>query len=216
MLVAVYGVAAGVLALADRAKPDARAVVERLKRLDVRPVLLTGDNERTARAVAATLGIDEVRAEVLPGEKAAEVRRLQALGRRVAMAGDGINDAPALMQADVGVAIGSGTDITLEAADVVLVSERLATLIEARELARRSYRLTVTNVALALAFNGVGVLAAVTGLVTPIWAMVAMAVSVSVVLANSVAGRLLPRWPRVQRPRESLACGRPVDAHGAH
>ena len=196
VLVAVDGIAAGVLALADRVKPDARDVVAHLKRLGVRPVLLTGDNQRTAQAVAATVGIDEVRAEVLPGEKATAVRQLQAQGRRVAMVGDGINDAPALMQADVGVAIGSGTDITLEAADVVLVSERLATLIEARDLARRSYRLTVTNVALALAFNGVGVLAAVTGLVTPVWAMVAMAVSVSVVLGNSFAGRLLPQRSR--------------------
>lgn len=190
---ALDGQAAGVLALADRVKPDAREAVERIQRLGVRPVLLTGDNERSARAVAEAVGIEEVRAEVLPGDKAAEVRRLQALGQRVAMVGDGINDAPALMQADVGVAIGSGTDITLEAADVVLVSERLATLVEARELARRSYRLTATNVALALAFNGIGVLAAITGLVTPVWAMAAMAVSVSVVLANSFAGRLLAR-----------------------
>lgn len=193
VLVALDGQAAGVLALADRVKPDAREAVERIQRLGVRPVLLTGDNERSARAVAEAVGIEEVRAEVLPGDKAAEVRRLQALGQRVAMVGDGINDAPALMQADVGVAIGSGTDITLEAADVVLVSERLATLVEARELARRSYRLTATNVALALAFNGIGVLAAITGLVTPVWAMAAMAVSVSVVLANSFAGRLLAR-----------------------
>ncbi|HEX7000923.1 MAG TPA: cation-translocating P-type ATPase [Trueperaceae bacterium] len=196
VLVAVDGQPAGVLALADRVKTDARKVVERIQRSGVKPVLLTGDNERTAIAVAAIVGIEEVRAEVLPGDKAAEVRRLQAQGQRVAMVGDGINDAPALMQADVGVAIGSGTDITLEAADVVLVSERLETLVEARELARRSYRLTATNVALALAFNGVGVLAAVTGLITPVWAMVAMAVSVSVVLGNSFAGRLLPNRSR--------------------
>ncbi|ACZ40386.1 heavy metal translocating P-type ATPase [Sphaerobacter thermophilus] len=190
VLVAVDGRAAGVLALADRAKPDARATVERLRRLGMKPVLLTGDNWHAARAVAAAAGIDEVLAEVLPGDKAAEIRRLQAQGQRVAMVGDGINDAPALMQADVGIAIGAGTDVTLEAADVVLVSERLETLVEARELARRSYQLTVTNVGLALAFNGIGVIAAITGLVAPVWAMVAMAASVSVVLGNSFAGRL--------------------------
>jgi Cu+-exporting ATPase len=190
----------GVLALADRLKPDAPAAVAQLRAQGLTPVLLTGDNWRTARAVAVAVGIDHVLAEVLPGEKADEVQRLQRQGQKVAMVGDGINDAPALMQADVGIAIGAGTDIALEAADVVLVSERLATIAEARELARRSYRLTATNVGLALTFNGIGVLAAVTGLVEPVWAMVAMAVSISVVLTNSFAGRLLPR-PR----RDDLA-----------
>jgi P-type Cu+ transporter len=193
VLVAVDGQAAGVLALADRLKPDAQETVARLRQLGIKPVLLTGDNWRTGQAVAAAVGIEQVLAEVLPGDKAAEIRRLQAQGERVAMVGDGINDAPALMQADVGIAIGTGTDITLEAADVVLINERLGTLVEARELARRSYQLTVTNVVLALSFNGIGVLAAITGLVAPVWAMIAMAASVSLVLANSFAGRLLPR-----------------------
>ncbi len=192
VLVAVDGRAAGLLAFADRLKPDAAPAVVALRRRGLRPVLLTGDNPRTAAAVARAVGIEQVLAGVLPGDKAAEVRRLQAAGEKVAMVGDGINDAPALMQADVGIAIGAGTDIAVEAADVVLVGGRLAPLVDAWELARRSYRLTVTNVALALAFNGAGVLAAVTGLVQPAWAMVAMAASVSVVLLNSFAGRLLP------------------------
>jgi Cu+-exporting ATPase len=196
VLVAVDGRAAGVLALADRPKPDAPAAIARLRALGLRPMLLTGDNWRTARSIAATVGIEEVLAEVLPGEKADELRRLQQQGQKVAMVGDGINDAPALMQADVGIAVGAGTDIALEAADIVLVSERLTTIADAYALARRSYRLTATNVALALTFNGVGVLAAVTGLVAPVWAMVAMAVSVSVVLTNSFAGRLMPRSSR--------------------
>ena len=167
-------------------------MVTQLKRLGLDVVLLTGDNRQTAETVADALGITRVLAEVLPGDKADEIRHLQAQGAKVAMVGDGINDAPALMQADVGIAIGAGTDIAIDAADVVLVSERLETLGQARELARRSYNLTAINVALALAFNGIGVLAAVSGVVQPVWAMLAMAVSVSVVLINSFAGRLLP------------------------
>lgn len=190
VMVAVDGQSQGVLALADQPKSDAREAVARLRQAGLTPRLLTGDNWRTARAIATSLGIEEVTAEVLPGEKANEVRRLQRQGERVAMVGDGINDAPALMQADVGIAIGAGTDIALEAADVVLVGNRLDALVEARDLSRRSYRLTVTNVVLALAFNGIGVMAAITGMVEPLWAMVAMAISVSVVLGNSFAGRL--------------------------
>lgn len=200
VLVASDGHAVGVLALADRIKPDAAATLAEIRRLGLKPVLITGDNERTAHAVARALGIDQVMAEVLPGDKAAAVRHLQEQGERVAMIGDGINDAPALMQADVGIAIGAGTDIAVEAADVVLISERLGTLIEARELARRSYQLTATNVGLALSFNGIGILAAATGAVAPIWAMIAMGVSVSVVLLNSFAGQLLPKGTRRIEP----------------
>jgi len=195
VLVAIDGRVVGVLALADRLKSDARATAERLRQMGIQLVLLTGDNERAARAVAAAAGIDEVLAGVLPGEKAQLIRQMQAHGRRVAMVGDGINDAPALMQADVGVAIGAGSDIAVESADVVLVGGRLEAVVEAVELARRSYRLTVTNVVLALSFNGIGVLAAMTGRVAPVWAMLAMAVSVSMVLANSFAGRLLRGGP---------------------
>lgn len=196
VVVAVDGEAVGVLALADPIKEDAKVSIAQLQRLGLNTLLLTGDNQQTADAVAKSLGIQRVLAQVLPGEKADEIRRLQKQGMQVAMVGDGINDAPALMQADVGIAIGTGTDIAIEAADVVLISERLGALVEARELARRSYQLTVTNVVLALSFNGIGVLASVTGLVQPVWAMIAMAVSVSVVLVNSFAGRLLPRYSR--------------------
>lgn len=193
VFVAVDGKAVGLLALADKLKPDAKETVAQLRRLGLQPVLITGDNARTAQAVADEVGIQSVMAEVLPGEKAAEVRRLQEKGARVAMVGDGINDAPALMQADVGIAMGAGTDIAIESADVVLVGERLWALVEARGLARRSYQLTLTNVGLALTFNGIGVIASITGVVQPVWAMVAMAFSVSVVLINSFGGRLLPR-----------------------
>jgi Cu+-exporting ATPase len=193
VLVAVDGKAVGLLTLSDQLKDGAKETIARLQRMGLDVALLTGDNRQTAKSVAGALGIKEVLAEVLPGDKANEVRRLQAQGARVAMVGDGINDAPALMQADVGIAIGAGTDVAIEAADVVLVSECLETLVAARELARRSYRLTATNVGLALSFNGIGVLAAVSGVVHPVWAMLAMAVSVSIVLFNSFAGRLLPK-----------------------
>lgn len=208
VLVACDGDASGVLALADRIKSDAVATLAEVRRLGLKTVLITGDNARTAQVVAATLGIDEVMAEVLPGDKAAAIRHLQEQGERVVMIGDGMNDAPALMQADVGIALGAGTDVAIEAADVVLISARLGTLLEARDLARRSYQLTATNVGLALSFNGIGVLAAVTGAVAPVWAMVAMGVSVSVVLLNSFAGRLLPRRNQVSAQRQIQGEGR--------
>lgn len=168
-------------------------MVERLKAADIEPVMLTGDTEQTAQTIAEQVGIDDYRAEVLPDDKSAVVRDLQDQERHVAMVGDGINDAPALMQADVGIAIETGTDIAIEAADIVLTGSQLTTLLEARGLARRSYRLTLTNVGIALVFNGAGVIAAVSGLLQPFWAMVAMGLSVSLVLANSFAGRLLPK-----------------------
>jgi P-type E1-E2 ATPase len=151
-------------------------------------VLVTGDNERAARRVAAALGIDEVHAGVLPGEKAEIVRRLQGQGR-VAMVGDGINDAPALMQADVGIAMGAGTDIAIESADIVIVGNRLRAVVTAREISRWSYRKTKQNVLLAFLFNGLGIPAAATGLVYPVWAMVAMAASVTSIFVNALWGR---------------------------
>ena len=154
--------------------------------------MLTGDNPVTARAVAEMVGIEEVIAQVLPQEKAEAVRGFQAQGRRVAMVGDGINDAPALVQADVGIAIGAGTDIAIESSDVVLVGERLAGVTEAYAISRTFYAKTAQNLALAFAFNGVGIPLAATGLLHPIWAMIAMAASVSAVLLNSFGGRLLP------------------------
>jgi heavy metal translocating P-type ATPase len=190
VVLAVGGEAAALVTLADRVKDDARKTIASLKKAGLSPVMLTGDNERTARAVAERVGISEYRAEVLPEDKARVVREMQEEGFRVAMVGDGINDAPALMQSDLGIAIGAGTDVAVDAADIVVTGEKLSTLVEARDLAGRSYRLTFTNVALALTFNGVGVMAAVSGLVAPVWAMLAMAASVSLVLLNSFAGRL--------------------------
>jgi cation transport ATPase len=127
-----------------------------LRKAGLKPVLVTGDSERAARAVAAELGIGEVHAGILPGAKAEIVRELQKRGK-VAMVGDGINDAPALMQADVGIALGIGTDIAIEAADIVILGPRLDLILRAREISRDSYRKIVQNVALAFAFNGIGI-----------------------------------------------------------
>jgi Cu+-exporting ATPase len=190
VLVAVDGRPAGVMAVADQVRADAVSTVRELARRGVRVALITGDDRHTARAVADQVGIPQVLAEVVPAQKAEVVRQLQAQGRRVAMVGDGVNDAPALMQADVGVAMGAATDIAVESADVVLLGGRLGAVVEAMDLARRSYRMTVGNVAVALAVNGVGVLAATTGLLRPVWAMLAMAASVSLVLVRSFTGRL--------------------------
>ncbi|WP_424949334.1 HAD-IC family P-type ATPase [Deinococcus sp.] len=121
MFVAADGQALGVVAVSDRVRVSARRAVDELRRLGVRTVMLTGDNRRTAEAVVRTLGVDTVIADVLPGEKAAQVRALQNQGRKVARVGDGVNDAPALAQTDVGVAIGAGTDVAVETADVILV-----------------------------------------------------------------------------------------------
>jgi heavy metal translocating P-type ATPase len=194
----VVGIAAeskllGLIALADAVKEDAAEAIRQLKLAGLKPVMLTGDNRRTALAIARQVGIAEVFAEVLPQEKAEHVRALQEQGTRVAMVGDGINDAPALMQADVGIAIGAGTDIAIESADVILVGNRLSAVVEAYHIARNSYKKTVQNLAIAFSFNGIGVPLATTGLVHPVWAMFAMLASASGVLLNSFAGRLLPR-----------------------
>jgi P-type E1-E2 ATPase len=191
--VALEGTLFGLIAIDDKVKDDAHQAVNQMRTSGLEPVMLTGDNWSTAQKVAAAVGIEQVYAEVLPGEKATKVRELQAGGARVAMVGDGINDAPALMQADVGIAIGAGTDIAIESADVVLVGERLDAIMDAYYIARTSYRKTAQNLWLAFSFNGIGILLAITGLVSPVWAMVAMITSVSSVLLNSFGGKLLPK-----------------------
>jgi Cu+-exporting ATPase len=197
------GELATLIAIADQLKADAQEAVARMREAGLEPVMLTGDNARTAKAVAKRVGIREYRAEVLPEDKAEAVRELQRQGFRVVMVGDGINDAPALMQADVGMAIGAGTDIAIESADVVLIGERLGAVLDAYYIGKSSYRKTVQNLTLAFMFNGIGVPLAVTGLVHPAWAMVAMIASVTTVLTNSFAGRLLPkrRQDETMQPR---------------
>lgn len=179
----------GVIALADTLRPEATEAVAELRAAGLTPVLVTGDNSRAAAHIAAQVGIDEVHAQVLPDGKADLVGRFQAGGHTVAMVGDGINDAPALMRADVGVALGSGTDIATESADIIIVRDDLRLVLTAGDISRRSYRRVKQNVALAFTFNGIGIPLATTGLISPIWAMVAMAASVTSLFINSIGGR---------------------------
>jgi len=181
--------ALGVIALGDELRPDAADAVDAMRRAGMDPVLVTGDNERAAHRAADRLGISRIRAGVRPEGKAEIVRELQADGTRVAMVGDGINDAPALMQADVGIAAGGGTDIAVEAADIVLLRDEVTAVLDARTISTDSFRRTRVNVALAFTFNGIGVPLATTGLVHPVWAMVAMAASVTAIFANSIGTR---------------------------
>ena len=188
VVVARDGVLLGLLGLGDAARADATEAIGRLRRAGLRTVLITGDNRRAAERAAVELGLDEVHAEVLPGRKAELIRELQRRGR-TAMVGDGINDAPALMQADVGIAMGSGTDIAIDSADVIVLNDRLASVAEAREISRRGYAKMLQNVGLAFLFNGIGVPLAATGLLHPVWAMAAMAASVTTIFVNSLWGR---------------------------
>ena len=183
------GALAGLLGIADEVKLDAAEAVARLLDSGISPVMVTGDNEATAKAVAARVGIQQVHAGLLPDQKAGIIRALQGQGHRVVMVGDGINDAPALTQADIGIAMGAGTDIAIESADVVLVGNRLTAVADARDIGASSFKKTRQNLAIALAFNGIGVPLAVTGLVQPTLAMIAMIASVSLVLSNSFAAR---------------------------
>ena len=186
VIVAWDGEARGLLAVADTVKPTSAAAIAEFGRLGLATVLLTGDNERAARAVGDLVGIEDVRAGVLPAEKADVIRSLQQGGRVVAMVGDGVNDAVALATADLGIAMGTGTDVAIEASDLTLVRSDLFAALDAIRLSRRTLGTIKANLFWAFAYNVAAIPLAMLGLLNPLVAGAAMALSSVFVVTNSL------------------------------
>jgi Cu+-exporting ATPase len=190
MILAVDGAASGLIAAMDTPKESAAEAVEQLKGMNLEVAMLTGDNERTANAIAQQLGISQVIANVLPWQKVDAIKKLQSEGKVVAMVGDGINDAPALAQADIGIAIGSGTDIAKETGGIVLIRDDLRDVALGVELSKKTMRKIDTNLFWAFAYNAVMIPVAASGLLNPMYAAGAMAISSLTVVSNSALLKL--------------------------
>jgi Cu+-exporting ATPase len=175
----------GIVAVADTLKPEAKAAIAALRKEKVKVVLLTGDNQRTAEAIARQLGIERVIAEVLPGDKAQVVKDLQKRGEAVAMVGDGVNDAPALATADIGIAIGSGADVAKETGGIILVKNDVRDVVAAIRLSRATMLKIKQNLFWAFIYNTIGLPIAALGFLNPIIAAAAMALSSLSVIVNS-------------------------------
>ncbi len=176
----------GVIAVADKIKADSQSALDKIKQLGIKTVMITGDNQKSASAIAEQSGIEEVYAELLPQNKIEKIKELQGNGEIVAMVGDGVNDAPALKQADVGIAIGSGTDIAIESADITLVSNSLESVSKAIHLSRATFKKIKQNLFWAFFYNVIAVPIAFVGVLHPIIAEIAMALSSINVVGNSL------------------------------
>ena len=176
----------GVVALQDTPRPGTREIVADLKRARICTLVVTGDAEPVAQSIARSIGVDEVRAHLLPADKVSEIEKLQKAGRRVAMVGDGINDGPALLQSDVGIAIGAGTDVAIESAGVILLGDRIRDIAGSLVLGKASYRTMQVNVALAVIANVLGIGLAAAGFITPVVAIAFILTSIFAILLNTL------------------------------
>jgi Cu+-exporting ATPase len=212
LFLGIDGKPGGVIAIADPIKPSTRAALDDLRSFGIRIVMLTGDNRTTAQAVASTLGIEDIEADVLPQDKSRIVKKLKSEGRIVAMAGDGVNDAPALAEADVGIAMGGGTDVAIQSAGITLLNGDLSGIVRAHILSQATMRNIRQNLVFAFAYNAIGIPIAAGVLypafgilLSPMVAALAMSLSSVSVIANALRLRTLNLMPRVLSPPANRA-----------